>query len=294
MTIDINLLSSATGRNPLHTAIIQLTFPECKELVLRKNASVHTLSATGRTSLHYAAARGNLSICKLLVDASADVNAKTSTVGMTPLHLAAYHQHSEVFFFLASKTTDLFPKDKRGVTPFHFAASKGQYAICKFLLDSLSHSLSDNLVSKICLLDIIEILHFVVSKGNLDIFELIISNLASDKLSTFLNMCCGRRQALLLLTSDSNLLHTAALYNQPAMAVHLIAKGCNPNVKNKQNKTPLQIAIEEEYTTVCKVLLQGGASFEETAKHLSKFKLAKLEHRIISMSIKDLVKYNIT
>ena len=46
--------------------------------------------------------------------------------GWTPLHEAAYLGYQQIFKIIMAETKTIDPKDNRGRTPFHEAASKGR------------------------------------------------------------------------------------------------------------------------------------------------------------------------
>lgn len=83
---NINAAERATGRRPLHKAVLQDHFV-IAELLVSHGADLNAPDALGQTPLHIAAMTGSREITKMLLTNGADVNA-TAGVGVTPLRLA--------------------------------------------------------------------------------------------------------------------------------------------------------------------------------------------------------------
>lgn len=54
-------------------------------------------------------------------------------------------------------------------------------------------------------------------------------------------------------------LHIAALYNQVALARHLLSMGADATSANNWNDTPLHRAATQGYSEMCQLLLHAGA-----------------------------------
>lgn len=55
-------------------------------------------------------------------------------------------------------------------------------------------------------------------------------------------------------------LHGAALFGRAEMAAWLLAHGADPNSRNYEDKTPLQVALDREHAAVAEVLRAHGGS----------------------------------
>tara|TARA_Y100001933_G_scaffold190516_1_gene189720 strand:+ start:188 stop:1048 length:861 start_codon:yes stop_codon:yes gene_type:complete len=85
-------------------------------------------------SIHKAAEEGNIYVVKQHLAAGADVNAKNKK-GMTPLHFAIYKDNSEIVELLIDKGADVNAKsDDNGDTPLHVSVNNGQRELVELLI----------------------------------------------------------------------------------------------------------------------------------------------------------------
>ena len=84
-------------------------------------------------SIHKAAEEGNIYVVKQHLAAGADVNAKNKK-GMTPLHFAIYKDNSEIVELLIDKGADVNAMATDGRTPLHSAAIMGRKEIAELLI----------------------------------------------------------------------------------------------------------------------------------------------------------------
>jgi len=86
-------------------------------------------------ALMSSAITGHIESFKILVDAGADPNVEYETKGL--LHIAAENQQIEFFRFLMELNTyDINKRTKYGLTPLHFAAKAGCFAIVSQLISN--------------------------------------------------------------------------------------------------------------------------------------------------------------
>ena len=83
-------------------------------------------------SIHKAAEEGNIYVVKQHLAAGADVNAKNKK-GMTPLHFAIYKDNSEIVELLIDKGADVNAKAVGGYTPLH--VNTIQLEVAELLID---------------------------------------------------------------------------------------------------------------------------------------------------------------
>jgi ankyrin repeat protein len=61
-------------------------------------------------------------------------------------------------------------------------------------------------------------------------------------------------------TSGESALHIVAKRNDSRYTAYLLAKGANPNLKDRQGNTPLMVAIDHGYAGLVPILLKGKAN----------------------------------
>lgn len=61
-------------------------------------------------------------------------------------------------------------------------------------------------------------------------------------------------------TSGEGALHIVAKRNDSRYTAYLLAKGANPNLKDRQGNTPLMVAIDHGYAGLVPILLKGKAN----------------------------------
>ncbi len=131
---------------PLHLAAYD-NRTEVVEILLQKGANKEAKDSTNlATPLHYASLFGYLEVVKVLVESGARLEEKLKT-GFTPLACAAKEQRSFVVEYLLSKGANPESKDDESLTPFHWAAIKGNLTIMKLLVGECADGLDlkDNL-----------------------------------------------------------------------------------------------------------------------------------------------------
>jgi WD40 repeat protein/ankyrin repeat protein len=165
---EIVSVADLEGRFPLHVAV-EYGHLSTVEMLLERGAPVNTVMADGskRTALHLACATGAVAIIGLLLDRGADVRARTSdgwtalleavnvslevvsnllargadpnnatSAGYTPLHRAAgLKSPPEIIDLLLAAGASVSAVDDGGLTALHFAASGGEAATVRRLLD---------------------------------------------------------------------------------------------------------------------------------------------------------------
>lgn len=160
------------------------------------------------TALHIASRMGDTTIVELLIKKGANVNSVTIS-NSTPLHLAAIFNHIDVIRILISAGADLDAADSNGFTALQIAiVQKG-----RLLWDENMNAAKLSSLHK--------------SKS---IVELLIHHNASLSVSD----------------NDGNSpLHYAVIYADIESAKLLLSKGDKslPNIRNKNNRTPLQTAM---------------------------------------------------
>ena len=114
------------------------------KLLLSHGCDVQAETARGlaRTSLHRACQYGHLEVASALLDHEMGISEGHPRLlnhqnedGFTPLMLAVLNNHSEIILFLLQRSADTSISNKRGESALYIAASSGNQAALKVLLD---------------------------------------------------------------------------------------------------------------------------------------------------------------
>jgi len=97
-------------------------------------ADLSGADSQGMTPLHFAASRGNLTTVEVLLKYGTPLDLQDSA-GMSPLHSAVIHDREKVAMRLISRGCAVDVADLRGFTPLHLAASTGQLALVRLLVE---------------------------------------------------------------------------------------------------------------------------------------------------------------
>ncbi len=130
---------SAEGRAPLHQAASSGR-PRAQDIareLIRYGADVNYASPHGITALMNSASGGQLEIARLLLEAGADPMATTDR-GETAMICAcrAYREHPEMVPLLMRYGADPNVKDQHGAGALRLAASEGNHAAVRALLEA--------------------------------------------------------------------------------------------------------------------------------------------------------------
>ncbi|KAG8239467.1 hypothetical protein J437_LFUL018999 [Ladona fulva] len=245
---------------PLHLAASNGHFAIVKYLINEKNANFNVMDVDNCTPLHLAALNGHLNIVKYLIDEKhfdfnvknvfhatpvslASLNGHLNTLrylideknadfhiediyGRTSLHLASVNGHLDTIKYLIyEKGTDVNVQNTFGATPIYLAAQNGHIGTVKYLIDEKNadvdvHDIFGNTP-----------LHWATQSGNVDTVKYLLQN-AGDILE--------RKNQ-----NDETALHWAAKVGYPDVIEFLLVKNANPNVQDKNGKTPLDFVQEK-------------------------------------------------
>ena len=225
--------------------------PEAKpvELVAEASTPEPPTAEAPDIDIHDAAYDGNIEAVKQHLDAGTDVDARDGE-GETPLNRAAYEGHKETVELLIAAGADVNAKDRIRCTALHWAAVDGNNEIAELLIANAAdvNAKGDDGRTP---------LHVAVVNGHKEIAKLLIAEGAD------VNATDGERTPL----------HIAAFKGNKETTEWLITKGADVNAKGRYFVgTPLDVAIEEDYTEVADLLRKHGG---KTAVELSIHKAAE-------------------
>ena len=92
-----------------------------------------------KTSLmHFIAMDGNIKIAKNYLKSNPIIENTENGLGLTPLHYAASRGNLLLCQFIIRNISDKNPTNLRGLTPFHIAALNGHLSVCELLINNIT------------------------------------------------------------------------------------------------------------------------------------------------------------
>jgi ankyrin repeat protein len=251
-----------TEISPINKKLLQAVINGDAELVrvlLNSGANVTAKNNYNWTPLHFAAKNGYTEIVIDLLDKGADVNATANyeddpngtQPSITALHLAAQNEHAETVRALLNHSADVNAKDWKNKTPLHLAAYRGPTSI---VIDLLNKGADLNATANFG----------YDTNGTPPSFTAL--HLAA------INGRAGTVRALLSYGADASAqdrfgdtpLHDGVKINRIDVVKVIISNILHNNavlsIKNRANRTALDIAKYNGYSDIVAVLSNAGAS----------------------------------
>ncbi|MGL9761743.1 MAG: ankyrin repeat domain-containing protein [Wolbachia sp.] len=234
----------------LLTAVQDGDFAKVKDLVSRgaslDAANIDAQDKDGKTPLHFAAQEGNLDMVQFFLGRGAKIEAK-DIYGWTPLHFAASSDKLDIVKFLFNKNANIKARDIYGDTPLHVAAQySNKLEIVEFLLDKDANDINDVTNDRSTLL------HVAVEGNKLDTVKFLLDRGADIGVKNVHNQTPlelaiqkGYTDIVKALEQEQlgKELFTAVREFSLPRVKELISRGANVDTKNKNGKTPLDVAI---------------------------------------------------
>lgn len=193
------------------------------QAALSNGADVNQADLSG-SALHLAVGMGSVEVAEALIAAGADLEAKGEPAGAHPLHVAAKVNDPAIAALLIDHGAKVEAADGEGRTPLMVAAVSGNLETTEVLLAK-----GANPIARDSSYDAAPI-HFASWSGHVKIVELLVSK------GVDVNLVNGHNGE----TPLHDAAHGETDYGE--LIEFLLANGANPSIRNKDGKTPLQIA----------------------------------------------------
>ncbi|KAK7467793.1 hypothetical protein BaRGS_00036981 [Batillaria attramentaria] len=203
------------GLDPLIKACLHGNVDEVRRLVVNKGGYPNERYRGGQTALHCACSRGNAEIVKILLDHGVDPKAIDND-GQTALHRACSQSNAEIVKSLLNHGADPKAIDSNGQTALHLACSCSwaKAEIVKVLLD-----------------------HGVDPKARDSNGKTAIQTESGCDLNA-------------VNERGNTALHEACTFCHSDIVQALLDGGADMSIKNKDHKTPLELAQKYHYTDI--------------------------------------------
>ena len=195
------------------------------QAALSNGADVNQADISG-SALHLAVGIGNTEVAEALVAAGANLEAEGEPAGAHPLHVAAKVNEPAIAAMLIDRGAKVDAADSQGRTPLMVAAVNGNLKTAEVLLDK-----GANPIARDTSYDAAPI-HFASWSNHIEIVKLLLSR------GVDVNLVNGH--------NGETPLHHAVSAESVAFELieFLLANGADPSIRNKDGKTPLDIAAE--------------------------------------------------
>ena len=208
-----------TGMQPIHYASSN-GHEDCLRILLQKGASVKFRDNQGCEPLHFAASNGHTNCLQFLIESGADIRARDDN-GREPIHYTASQGMVICMKQLIDHGANIEAADRDGKSPLHYAAANDQYMSAEHLLDAGANIHARDYVQ-------MQPIHYAALQGLSDMVGMLLKHGAS------INALCGHSQPI----------HGAAVGGHLETLQVLLWRGADVEAKDKENWTPLMLAVK--------------------------------------------------
>ncbi|HEC18659.1 MAG TPA: hypothetical protein ENI97_04885 [Gammaproteobacteria bacterium] len=203
----------------------------------QRDADINQRSNKGKSALMFAASENHADVVQWLLEQGADVNA-TDNYGTTALIVAATAGHDEVVKLLLENGADATLRDDSGGAALVNAVYFGRVKTVQLLLDYLLADKGPGLEKR----DAEELLMLASGLGHTDIVSLMVKA-GIDPNGR------GLKQRTPLMA--------AAAFDRPEVAKVLLALGADPEIRDEDGQTALDVARDRGSDDVLALLSNG-------------------------------------
>lgn len=269
---DINISTNNRDDTPLHLAV-ELCYSELVNVILKRGGQVDAKKYRGKTPLHLACVVGNGLIARSLLQFGADYNCKDEN-GDTPLIIASRNGKEDVVRALLDYDVDVNVRVRRGESALHFLIeNKVSVSTIRLLLSKKAEVNFGSIINRtplhICAIyDQAEIaealleyhaypnaqdsngqlpLHLACMQGNESVIRLLINYGSNLNTANELGKTPRHHAADVNCFDRFGLtpLHIASRASGKEMVALLLEMNANINARDSQNRTALDIALNE-------------------------------------------------
>jgi len=215
-----------------------------QELAKEDSLNLNEKTKAGWCGLHICAWYGQTQAAQFLLESGARVDEGLPNTGVTALFIACSRGNTDMVSLLLKFSANVNAIFLEGWTPLAIACLKEHTLVVDLLLknDANVLSLLDNGCSS---------LYLSAQQRNHDLVRRLLN---SDDMK---NVDVANR-----VTGDTALMVAAEVGDDIIVEV-LLARGADPNIKNKRGVFPLYIAAQNGHIGICKLLLDKGAEIDE-------------------------------
>lgn len=213
------------GRSPLHWAVSSQHTEIVKLLLNPSSVDTDSSISGGNSQQAGTTTTGGSGKKKSLV---IDIDELTDESGWTPLHIACSVGNLEIFEISMNHDPkpDVNLQTSTGQTPLHYAVSKNNYPICETLI--VKYGASARIKDKRGQYPI----HRAASIGSTKLIELLVNK--------------GKSQLNSKDNSSWTPMHHALAEGHGDIGLLLVKLGADPKVKDSDDKTPLEVSVDEK------------------------------------------------
>ena len=253
----------SSNTTPLMSAIISGKFEIADFFMTKYPSTLSVLNINEKNKLLIASAeKGNVEFIEKMIKNGAEINA-AGTSGNTALHLAVIRANIQTINALIKSGADVNSRNNMGRTALHFAAEAGNQQImavlkqsgADFLLSDKSGLTPDAIINK-------KLRERIVK------FEEITS--CTDE-TAFIDGLDKIKSWRSLSFKTYPKLHQAAILKSPDILLWLIQNGADCNAKDNNNKTAIEIAMDNYDLESFDILLANSAEININSKFLASF-----------------------
>lgn len=253
----------SSNTTPLMSAIFSDQFEIADYLMTKHPSTLSVLNINEKNKLLIASAeKGNVEIIEKLIKNGADINA-AGTSGDTALHSAVIRANLKAVNALIKSGADVNRRNNKGRTAFHYAAETGNQEIivilkqygADFFISDKAGLTPDAIINKKLMERIAKFEEITSCTGEI----VLIDNL--NKIKAWRSLCFKTYPKL----------HQAAILKSPDILLWLVQNGADRNAKDKNNKTAIEIAMDNYDLESFDILFSNSAEININSKFLSKF-----------------------